>query len=186
VPFFLAELNHHDPLACSPEAMQLLLRSSWPGNTEQLWQVLRRVVQHKRSGTIHPVTCRLLSSLESMERDAIVPALLDHNGNKAGAARSLGNVAGDHLPQDPRVRDRHPSQLTSHEEMKECELFVLRSAGGLSPGLPSGDRPVQRALWRAGVRYLVRYQNCGVLSYWVRFSKAVGSVEEMFVFQAQV
>jgi len=99
VPFFLAKLNHHDPLACSPEAMQLLLRSSWPGNTEQLWQVLRRVVHHKRSGTIHPgdlppecwtVSRRLLSPLESMERDAIVQALLDHNGSKASAARSLG------------------------------------------------------------------------------------------------
>jgi hypothetical protein len=99
VPFFLATLNHHDPLACSPEAMQLLLRSSWPGNTEQLRQVLRRVVHHKRSGTIHPgdlppecwtVSRRLLSPLESMERDAIVQALLDHNGNKASAARSLG------------------------------------------------------------------------------------------------
>jgi sigma-54 dependent transcriptional regulator, acetoin dehydrogenase operon transcriptional activator AcoR len=99
VPFFLAKLNHHDPLTCSPEAMQLLLRSSWPGNTEQLWQVLRRVVHHKRSGTIHPadlppecwaVSRRLLSPLESMERDAIVQALLDHNGNKAKTARSLG------------------------------------------------------------------------------------------------
>jgi transcriptional regulator of acetoin/glycerol metabolism len=99
VPFFLAKLNPHDPLACSPEAMQLLLRSSWPGNTEQLWQVLRRVVHYKRSGTIHPgdlppecwtVSRRLLSPLESMERDAIVQALLDHNGNKASAARSLG------------------------------------------------------------------------------------------------
>jgi sigma-54 dependent transcriptional regulator, acetoin dehydrogenase operon transcriptional activator AcoR len=99
VPFFLAKLNHHDPLACSPEAMALLLRSSWPGNTEQLWQVLRRVVHHKRSGTIYPcdlppecwtVSRRLLSPLESMERDAIVQALLDHNGNKAKTARSLG------------------------------------------------------------------------------------------------
>ena len=36
VPFFLAKLSHHGPLACSPEAMQLLLRSDWLGNTEQL------------------------------------------------------------------------------------------------------------------------------------------------------
>jgi len=33
---------------------------------------------------------------------------------------------------------------------------------------------------------LVKYQNCGVLSYWVRFSNAVGSVAEMFVFHAQL
>ena len=99
VPFFLAKLNPHDPLACSPEAMQLLLRSPWPGNTEQLWQVLTRVARHRRSGTIHPgdlppecwsVSRRLLSTLESMERDAIVASLLDHDGNKAKAAQSLG------------------------------------------------------------------------------------------------
>jgi sigma-54 dependent transcriptional regulator, acetoin dehydrogenase operon transcriptional activator AcoR len=99
VPFFLAKLSRHNPLTCSPEAMQLLLRSNWPGNTEQLWQVLRRVVQHRRTGTIHPadlppecwsVSRRLLSPLESIQRDAIVQSLLDHQGNKAKGARSLG------------------------------------------------------------------------------------------------
>jgi len=99
VPFFLARLNPHDPPACSPEAMHLLLRSNWPGNTEQLWQVLRRVARHRRTGTIHPgdlppecwsVSRRLLSPLESIERDAIVQTLLDHHGNKAKGAGSLG------------------------------------------------------------------------------------------------
>ena len=99
VPFFLAKLNQQGRLTCSPEAMQLLLRSNWPGNTEQLWQVLRRVVQHRRSGSIRPsdlppecwtVSRRLLSPLESMERDAIVQSLLDYEGNKVKAAESLG------------------------------------------------------------------------------------------------
>jgi transcriptional regulator of acetoin/glycerol metabolism len=99
VPFFLARLNPHGPPACSPEAMHLLLRSNWPGNTEQLWQVLRRVARHRRTGTIHPgdlppecwsVSRRLLSPLESLERDAIVQSLLDHHGNKAKVAGSLG------------------------------------------------------------------------------------------------
>jgi sigma-54 dependent transcriptional regulator, acetoin dehydrogenase operon transcriptional activator AcoR len=99
VPFFLAKLNPRDPLACSPETMQLLQRSPWPGNIEQLWQVLRQVARHRRSGTIHPsdlppecwtVSRRLLSPLESMERDAIVASLLDYDGNKAKAAQSLG------------------------------------------------------------------------------------------------
>jgi len=98
-PFFLARLNPDGPPACSPEATQLLLRSNWPGNTEQLWQVLRRIVQHRRTGTIHPgdlppecwsVSRRLLSPLESIQRDAIVQSLLDHQGNKARAAGSLG------------------------------------------------------------------------------------------------
>jgi transcriptional regulator of acetoin/glycerol metabolism len=79
--------------------MQVLLRTAWPGNTEQLWQVLRRVVQHRRTGAIQPndlppecrtVSRRLLSPLESMERDAIVRSLLDTEGNKVRAARSLG------------------------------------------------------------------------------------------------
>jgi sigma-54 dependent transcriptional regulator, acetoin dehydrogenase operon transcriptional activator AcoR len=99
VPFFIAKLNQQGRLSCSPEAMQLLLRSNWPGNTEQLWQVLRRVVQHRRSGSIRPhdlppecwtVSRRLLSPLESMERDAIVQSLLDYEGNKVKAAESLG------------------------------------------------------------------------------------------------
>jgi sigma-54 dependent transcriptional regulator, acetoin dehydrogenase operon transcriptional activator AcoR len=99
VPFFLARLNPHGQLTCSLEAMKLLLRSSWPGNTEQLWQTLRRLVHHKRSGTIYPgdlppecwsVSRRLLHPLESMERDAIVQALLDAHGNKVKTAGSLG------------------------------------------------------------------------------------------------
>jgi len=34
--------------------MQLLLRHNWPGNTEQLWQVLKQVVQRRRAGVIMP------------------------------------------------------------------------------------------------------------------------------------
>jgi sigma-54 dependent transcriptional regulator, acetoin dehydrogenase operon transcriptional activator AcoR len=99
VPFFLGKLNQHGRLTCSPKAMQLLLRTNWPGNTEQLWQVLKRIVQHRRTGPIQPgdlppecwtVSRRLLSPLESMERDAIVSALLDSGGNKVKAAESLG------------------------------------------------------------------------------------------------
>jgi sigma-54 dependent transcriptional regulator, acetoin dehydrogenase operon transcriptional activator AcoR len=84
VPFFLGKLNQHARLTCSPEAMQLLVRS---------------VVQHRRTGSIQPadlppecwtVSRRLLSPLESMERDAIVQALLDSGNNKVKAAGSLG------------------------------------------------------------------------------------------------
>jgi sigma-54 dependent transcriptional regulator, acetoin dehydrogenase operon transcriptional activator AcoR len=99
VPFLLAKLSQRARLTCSPEAMQILLRSSWPGNTEQLWQVLKQIAQHRRTGTIRsadlPPECwtvsrRLLSPLESMERDAIVQSLLDSGGNKVKAAASLG------------------------------------------------------------------------------------------------
>jgi sigma-54 dependent transcriptional regulator, acetoin dehydrogenase operon transcriptional activator AcoR len=99
VPFFLARLCTDDRLSCSPEAMQLLMRASWPGNAEQLWQVLRRVAGQRRTGAILPedlppecrtVSRRLLSPLESMERDAIAQSLLDVQGNKVKAAKALG------------------------------------------------------------------------------------------------
>ena len=99
VPFFLARLSQQGRLTCSPEAMQLLLRHNWPGNAEQLWQVLKQVVQRRRAGVIMPkdlppecwtVSRRLLSPLESIERDAIVRSLQDHDGNKVRAAEALG------------------------------------------------------------------------------------------------
>jgi transcriptional regulator of acetoin/glycerol metabolism len=99
VPFFLARLSQQGRLTCSPEAMQLLLRHNWPGNTDQLWQVLKQVVQRRRAGVIMPkdlppecwtVSRRLLSPLESIERDAIVQSLQDHDGNKVRAAEALG------------------------------------------------------------------------------------------------
>jgi sigma-54 dependent transcriptional regulator, acetoin dehydrogenase operon transcriptional activator AcoR len=99
VPFLLARLGHSGSLSCSPEAMQLLMRASWPGNVEQVLGVLRGVVQRRRTGVIRPddlppesrtVSRRRLNPLESMERDAIVRSLLDARGNKVKAARALG------------------------------------------------------------------------------------------------
>ncbi|MEJ7770442.1 MAG: GAF domain-containing protein [Geodermatophilaceae bacterium] len=99
VSFFIGRVGHHGQLVCSAEAMRLLMRSSWPGNAEQVHQTLRHVVKHRRTGSIQPsdlppeawtVSRRLLSPLECMERDAIVQCLLDGHGNKALAARSLG------------------------------------------------------------------------------------------------
>ena len=99
VPFFLGKLSQQGRVSCSPAAMQLLLRHTWPGNAAQLWQVLKQVVQRRRVGQIMPedlppecwtVSRRVLSPLESIERDAIVQSLLDHSGNKIRAARALG------------------------------------------------------------------------------------------------
>jgi transcriptional regulator of acetoin/glycerol metabolism len=99
VRFFIGKLSQHGRLTCSPEAMQLLARSTWPGNIEQLWQVMRSIVARKRVGSIEPgdlppecwtVSRRRLSPLEALERDAIVQSLLDSGGNKAKAAEALG------------------------------------------------------------------------------------------------
>jgi transcriptional regulator of acetoin/glycerol metabolism len=99
VPFLLGKLGHSRHVSCSSEAMRLLMRSTWPGNVGQLQQLLHKVVQRRRSGTItpddlppelHSFSRRVLSPLESLERDAIVQSLADANGNKVQAARSLG------------------------------------------------------------------------------------------------
>jgi len=99
VPFFLGKLSQQGRVSCSAAAMQLLLRHTWPGNATQLWHVLKQVVQRRRAGAILPqdlppecwtVSRRVLSPLESIERDAIVQSLLDNGGNKIRAARALG------------------------------------------------------------------------------------------------
>jgi transcriptional regulator of acetoin/glycerol metabolism len=99
VPFFLVKLSHGGRLECGPEAMQMLMRSKWPGNVSQLYEVLKNVVHRRRTGTIgvadlppecRTVTRRVLSPLESIERDAIVQSLMEADGNKGQAARSLG------------------------------------------------------------------------------------------------
>jgi transcriptional regulator of acetoin/glycerol metabolism len=128
VPFFLARLSQQGRLTCSPEAMQLLLRHNWPGNAEQLWQVLKQVVQRRRAGVIMPkdlppecwtVSRRLLSPLESIERDAIVQSLQDHEGNKVRAAEALGM-----------------SRATIYRKIHE---YGIVTAGSLSP--PSFSPP---------------------------------------------
>jgi transcriptional regulator of acetoin/glycerol metabolism len=99
VPFLLARLGYGGRLTCSPEVLQLLARSSWPGNLEQVLDVLREVVRRRRTGTIQlsdlppetrTVSRHRLSPLEAIERDAIVRGLLDAHEDKAEAARALG------------------------------------------------------------------------------------------------
>ncbi len=99
VPHLLARLTRGGNLTVSPAVMRVLMRSRWPGNVEQLHQVLRTAVAGRRSGVVEPgdlppecraTTRRVLTPLEAIECDAIVEALVDNDGNKAEAARQLG------------------------------------------------------------------------------------------------
>jgi DNA-binding NtrC family response regulator len=99
VPLFLSRLVQAGHLTCAPETLRLLMRMSWPGNVAQLHDLLTEVVQYRRTGSIEPedlpseahtLSRRVLSPLESMERDAIIRCLNDAHGNKVEAARSLG------------------------------------------------------------------------------------------------
>jgi transcriptional regulator of acetoin/glycerol metabolism len=99
VPHLLARLTRSTDLTCSSDAMRVLMRHRWPGNVDQLYQVLRKAVARRRSGVLaaadlppecRAITRRVLTPLEAIECDAIVNALLDNDGNKAEAARHLG------------------------------------------------------------------------------------------------
>ena len=83
----------------SPAALRLLGRHDWPGNLAELRDVLRSAVARRPAGPIeaHDLpasfaspTARRLSTMEAVERDAIVSALRDAEGNKVRAAESLG------------------------------------------------------------------------------------------------
>lgn len=83
----------------SPEAQRLIARYSWPRNVAQLREALvhalrRRPVgeiqEHDLPGYCQTVSRHALTPLEIAERDAIVAALQDSNGNRVAAAANLG------------------------------------------------------------------------------------------------
>lgn len=99
VPLFLSRLAGGGQLTCSPAALHLLMRASWPGNVTQLYRVLKQITKRRRTGTItptdlpaeyHALTRRPLNRFETVERDAIVRSLEDADGNKVRAAKLLG------------------------------------------------------------------------------------------------
>jgi transcriptional regulator with AAA-type ATPase domain len=86
-------------LTMSAAALNQLRRLPWPGNVDQLRQVLVGATRHRRSGEIGiedlPAQTRSasryqLTPLESLERDAIVEALDAAAGSKVRAAAALG------------------------------------------------------------------------------------------------
>ena len=98
VPHLLGRLTHGSAPTLSPESLRVLTHNRWPGNVDQLVDVLRKIVARRRAGVVEvadlPPECRsttrrVLTPLESMECDAIVEALLDSGGSKVEAARRL-------------------------------------------------------------------------------------------------
>jgi transcriptional regulator of acetoin/glycerol metabolism len=99
VPVLLARHAAGTTVECSPEVLQTLLRREWPGNVAELEEVLQAALARQRSGRIrledlpedlHAQSRRVLSSWESLERDAIARALVKTRGNRTEAAAQLG------------------------------------------------------------------------------------------------
>jgi transcriptional regulator of acetoin/glycerol metabolism len=83
----------------SPAAMRVICGYSWPGNIRQLEEALRAALGKRPAGEVRPEDLpgychqsarRQLTGLEAIERDAIVRALHDADGNRVQAAAALG------------------------------------------------------------------------------------------------
>jgi transcriptional regulator of acetoin/glycerol metabolism len=81
-----------------PETLAMLRVAEFPDNVRQLEMLVAGVTANRRSGDVLPTDLPALPSagpthltpIERAERDAIVTALRDANGNKAAAATALG------------------------------------------------------------------------------------------------
>lgn len=84
----------------SPEAMESLIKYSWPGNIRELQNVIERaiILAEEELISVRDLPANLLDSLEGqsmgslkdLERDAIVQALRLHGGHRVRAAKTLG------------------------------------------------------------------------------------------------
>ncbi len=97
------------PKKMSPKAMRLAMAYDWPGNVRELENAVQRAVVLSRGETVFPehlpakvqaldvgkdaeedMGSRGTRTMREVERDAIVQALREHNGNRTHAAESLG------------------------------------------------------------------------------------------------
>ena len=113
VPHLLARLTRGGTLAVSPAVMRVLMRNRWPGNVEQLFQVLRTTVARRRTGVDRAgrPAAGVPGHHPSGAHAARVDRVRRHRGRAArhgrqqgGGGPAAGHVPGDDLPQDPRVR----------------------------------------------------------------------------------
>lgn len=95
----LTELVPGRQLTVDESAMALIMRQEWPANLWQLRETLLIALRNRPVGAIRREDLpghlnarvhRSLSPIESAERDAIVRALQESEGNRVQAAKSLG------------------------------------------------------------------------------------------------
>jgi transcriptional regulator of acetoin/glycerol metabolism len=95
----LREIAPSRRVRLSPEAQRVVACYSWPRNVAQLREALVHALRQRPVGEIQkpdlPGYCQTtsrhtLTPLESAERDTIVAALQEHEGNKVAAAQHLG------------------------------------------------------------------------------------------------
>ncbi|GEL20333.1 sigma-54-dependent Fis family transcriptional regulator [Pseudonocardia asaccharolytica] len=99
VTSLLADLAPHRDVRLSHQALRLLGSYHWPGNIRQLEQALSAALARRPVGAIEahdlPAFCQSaprgsLRPVDEIERDAIVTALREADGNRMAAAATLG------------------------------------------------------------------------------------------------
>jgi sigma-54 dependent transcriptional regulator, acetoin dehydrogenase operon transcriptional activator AcoR len=95
----LAELAPHRDVRLSPQAQRIVAGFHWPGNVTQLRDTLAAALRRRPAGVVEaadlPAYCQsaprsTLRGVDRAERDAIVEALREHDGNRKAAAEALG------------------------------------------------------------------------------------------------
>lgn len=95
----LNEISQGRQTRVGPAAMRVIRRYSWPRNITQLKEALTAALLRRPVGDIQPEDLpgychdsarRQLTGIEALERDAIVKALRDADGNRVHAAATLG------------------------------------------------------------------------------------------------
>ncbi|MEV1054185.1 GAF domain-containing protein [Streptomyces sp. NPDC049887] len=97
--FFLRRYRPSTESRFSPEALTMLRRCPWPENVRQFESVVRGLARRPAGPVIHaedlPPECRVsshkvLTTIETLERDAILRGLMDRNSNVQRTAQDLG------------------------------------------------------------------------------------------------
>ncbi|MET7718341.1 GAF domain-containing protein [Streptomyces sp. NPDC005407] len=99
VRFFLLKYRPSGESGCSPDALAMLRRCPWPENVRQLESVIRGLARRPSGRIIRvedlPPECRVsshkvLTTIEALERDAILRGLMDRSSNVQRTAQDLG------------------------------------------------------------------------------------------------
>ncbi|KAB1141017.1 GAF domain-containing protein [Streptomyces luteolifulvus] len=97
--FFLRKYRASGESGFSMDALSMLQRCPWPENVRQLESVIRGLARRPSDRMIHaedlPPECRVsshkvLTTIEALERDAILRGLLNRNSNVQRTAQDLG------------------------------------------------------------------------------------------------
>ncbi|EFL36784.1 transcriptional regulator [Streptomyces viridochromogenes DSM 40736] len=97
--FFLRKYRPSGESRFSGDALTVLRRCPWPENVRQLESVIRGLARQRSGRMIQaqdlPPECRVssnkvLTTIEALERDAILRGLMDHNSNVQRTAQDLG------------------------------------------------------------------------------------------------